>query len=61
MQTKVGVEREIASGELCFIPLRDPKLQPRRLMLMSRAKSEISDAASAFATNLSQCFEQLKT
>ncbi|WP_346910940.1 LysR family transcriptional regulator [uncultured Roseibium sp.] len=61
MQTQVGVEREIATGDLCFIPLRDPKLQPRRLMLMSRAKSEISDAASAFATNLSQCFEQLKT
>lgn len=60
MQTRVGVEREIGSGELIFIPLRDPKLQPRRLMLMSRAKAEISDAASAFATSLAQRFEQLK-
>lgn len=61
MQTRVGVEREIKAGELLFIPLRDPKLQPRRLMLMSRAKSEISDAASAFATSLTHCFEQLKS
>ena len=59
MQTRVGVEREVRSGELIFIPLRDPKLQPRRLMLMSRAKAEISDAASAFATSISQRFEQL--
>lgn len=60
MQTRVGVEREVRSGELIFIPLRDPKLQPRRLMLMSRAKAEISDAASAMATSLAQRFEQLK-
>ncbi|WP_157015583.1 LysR family transcriptional regulator [Mesorhizobium xinjiangense] len=60
LQTRVGVERETRSGELRFIPLRDPKLQPRRLMLMSRSKGEISEAASAFATSLSQRFEQLK-
>ncbi|TYC58987.1 LysR family transcriptional regulator [Rhodobacterales bacterium] len=61
MQTRVGVEQEVRNGELIFIPLRDPKLQPRRLMLMSRAKLEISDAASAFAASLNRAFEQMKT
>ena len=61
MQTRVGVEREVENGELLFIPLSDPKLQMRRLMLMSRAKAEISEAASAFATSLTQRFERLKS
>ena len=59
IQTRVGIEKETTGGELRFIPLRDPKLQPRRLMVMSRAKAEISDAASAFATSLAQRFETL--
>jgi len=61
MQARVGVEREVENGELLFIPLSDPKLQMRRLMLMSRAKAEISEAASAFATSLTQRFERLKS
>jgi DNA-binding transcriptional LysR family regulator len=61
MQTRVGVEREIERGELLFIPLREPKLQPRRLTLMSRAKAEISEAALAFATILGHRLDRLRT
>lgn len=60
MQTRVGVEREIEGGELLFIPLRDAKLQPRRLSLMSRGKAEISEAALALATTLAHRLDQIK-
>ena len=60
LQTRVGVEKEIADGSLVFVPLRDAKLRPRRLMLMSRAKAEMSDAASAFAASLTHRLEHLK-
>jgi DNA-binding transcriptional LysR family regulator len=38
-QTRVGVESELRRKELVFVPLRDPALRPRRLLLASRAKT----------------------
>ena len=61
VQTRLGVERELARGELVFIPLSDPKLHPRRLLLLSRPKAEISDAASAMAAAFAQAVERLPT
>ncbi|WP_159587292.1 LysR family transcriptional regulator [Chelativorans xinjiangense] len=59
LQTRVGIEQEIAAGTLHFVPLRDPKLSPRRLMLLSRSEKEMSDAALAFATLLAHSMERL--
>lgn len=61
LQTRVGVEREIARGELVFVPVRDPKLRPRKLMLITRPKGEISEAASVLATMLVKVIEAIAT
>lgn len=60
LQTRVGIEQEIADGTLVFVPLRDPKLPPRRLMLLSRSEKELSDAASAFGTLLARAIDGLR-
>jgi DNA-binding transcriptional LysR family regulator len=60
LQTRVGIERELADGTLIFVPLRDPMLNQRRLMLLSRSEKEMSGAASAFVTLLGQAIEKLK-
>lgn len=59
IQTRVGIEQEIAEGSLLFVPLKDPKIAARRLMLLSRAEKERSDAASAFATLMAHVIENL--
>lgn len=60
LQTRVGIEREIAAGTLKFVPLRDPKINPRRLMLLARPEKETSDAASAFGALLAESIEGLR-
>jgi DNA-binding transcriptional LysR family regulator len=60
LQTRVGIEREIAEGTLRFVPLRDPKINPRRLMLLARSEKEMSDAASAFGALLAEAIEGLR-
>jgi DNA-binding transcriptional LysR family regulator len=60
LQTRVGIEQELADGTLIFVPLRDPMLTQRRLMLLSRSEREMSGAASAFVTLLAQAIEKLK-
>ncbi|MGA7323646.1 MAG: LysR family transcriptional regulator [Rhodomicrobium sp.] len=60
LQTRVGIEKEIARGELLFVPLRDPKIGQRRLMLLSRPEKELSGAGAAFLTLLAQAIEKLK-
>ncbi|TIU60081.1 MAG: LysR family transcriptional regulator, partial [Mesorhizobium sp.] len=32
LQTRIGVEAEVADGTLIFVPLHDAKIPPRRLM-----------------------------
>ncbi len=59
LQTRVGVEREIAAGRLAFIPIRDPRLKPRRLTLVTRGKGETSEAATALAAQLSLAMERV--
>jgi DNA-binding transcriptional LysR family regulator len=59
LQTRIGVEAELAEGSLIFVPLRDPKIPPRRLMLLTRPEREMSDAASAFAAQLARTVMQL--
>ncbi|TIV92000.1 MAG: LysR family transcriptional regulator, partial [Mesorhizobium sp.] len=59
LQTRIGVEAEVADGTLIFVPLHDAKIPPRRLMLLTRPEREMSDAASAFATQLARTIERL--
>jgi DNA-binding transcriptional LysR family regulator len=59
LQTRVGIEREIADGTLVFVPVRDPKIAPRRLMLLARSEKEMPDAASAFGALLAREIERL--
>jgi DNA-binding transcriptional LysR family regulator len=59
LQTRVGIECEIENGSLTFVPLRDPKISPRRLMLLARPEKEMSDAALAFGTLLAEAIEGL--
>jgi DNA-binding transcriptional LysR family regulator len=60
LQTRVGIECEIANGTLTFIPLRDPRISPRRLMLLARPEKEMSDAALAFGGLLAEAVEGLR-
>ena len=60
LQTRVGIEREIADGTFTFVPLRDPKINPRRLMLLARPEKEMSDAALAFGGLLAEAIEGLR-
>ncbi|WP_137130829.1 LysR family transcriptional regulator [Rhizobium sp. FY34] len=59
LQTRVGVEQELAQGLLVFVPLTDTRLPNRKLMLLSRSTKEMSDAASALGRLLEQSVEQL--
>lgn len=59
LQTRVGIEQELADGVLHFVPLRDGRLPPRKLMLLSRSEKETSDASSALGHLLEQSIIRL--
>lgn len=59
LQTRVGIEQELAEGTLAFVPLRDSRLAPRKLMLLSRSEKETSDAASALGRLLEEAVDRL--
>jgi DNA-binding transcriptional LysR family regulator len=59
MQTRLGAEREIAAGTLVFLPLRERHAGVRRLMLIARAKAELSEAAAALGAALGQAIDAL--
>jgi hypothetical protein len=42
-----------------FVPFDDQKLKPRKLLLISRAKSAMSNAAASLAGMLAQAIEAL--
>ena len=58
LQTRIGIEQEIAAGTLAFVPLRDGKLNPRKLTLLSRSEKELSEAAAALADLLARSVER---
>jgi DNA-binding transcriptional LysR family regulator len=58
-QTRVGVERELAQGDLVFIPLIDPSLRPRKLMLIARAKVHLPAGPAALAAMLAEAIQRL--
>ncbi|RAI36117.1 LysR family transcriptional regulator [Rhodoplanes roseus] len=58
-QTRVGVERELAEGALVFVPLADPGLKPRKLMLVTRAKAHLPAGPAVLATLLTEAVQAL--
>lgn len=58
-QSRVGVERELARGELVFIPLTDPQLRPRKLVLIARAKVHLPAGPAALAAMLIEAIQRL--
>ncbi|MDB5523025.1 MAG: Transcriptional regulator [Rhizobium sp.] len=60
LQTRVGIEQDIAEGSLRFLPLRDPRLQLRKLMLLSRPEKDLSHAASALGRLLGALLDRLR-
>ena len=59
IQTRLGVEPEIATGALAFTPLRDPRLRARELILISRPAKDISEAALHLGKLIGQRLERL--
>jgi DNA-binding transcriptional LysR family regulator len=59
LQTRMGVGREIAAGALVFVPVQDSKLRPRKLVLISRSKTDISDAAARLSMMLASGIEAI--
>jgi DNA-binding transcriptional LysR family regulator len=59
LQTRIGIEKELAEGSLIFVPVNDAKLQPHRLMLLTKTEREMSEAASAFAALLARATDKL--
>lgn len=60
IQTRVGAEREIRSGALVFVPISDPQLRPRRLVLITRSKLHMSEATVTLADALARMIEGLE-
>ena len=61
LQTRVGIEQELAERTLAFVPVRDPRLPQRKLMLLSRSEKEMPDAASALGRLLIDMIEKLRS
>lgn len=58
-QTRVGVERELEAGALVFVPLADPRLKPRRLMLVARGKAHLPAGPAVLATLMTEAVQAL--
>jgi DNA-binding transcriptional LysR family regulator len=59
-QTRVGVEGELARGDLVFLPLREPQLRPRKLILAARSKGHLPRASAALAEMLTKALERVE-
>lgn len=59
LQTRLGAEREIESGRLRFVPLDEPHLPPRELVMICRSEHQLAHGPAALATQLAAAFETL--
>ena len=55
-QTTIGIEQELQSGELVYVPLRDASIEPSVLVALVRAKQDLHSAASLFLGNVRRIF-----
>tara|TARA_B100000378_G_scaffold157086_1_gene126489 strand:- start:257 stop:1186 length:930 start_codon:yes stop_codon:yes gene_type:complete len=59
LQTRLGAETEISSGRLYFVPLMEPELKPRELVMICRSEQQLPHGPSALAQQLSARFESI--
>jgi DNA-binding transcriptional LysR family regulator len=59
-QTPVGAERELANGDLNFIPLREFKRKPRKLLLVTRSGQQMPEAPTALANLITKAMKRLE-
>ncbi|HEX7790235.1 MAG TPA: LysR family transcriptional regulator [Afipia sp.] len=59
-QTRVGIEAELDRGDLVFVPLRDPQLGPRKLVLMTRPSAQLSSTAAALSDMIARMLDRIK-
>ena len=60
LKPRVGLDRELASGKLRFVPLREPGLEEERLTLFAGWESQLSPAANALALELTRLLRRLE-
>jgi DNA-binding transcriptional LysR family regulator len=60
LQTRLGAERELREGSLVFVPMRDPKLRARKLNLIARSGSALSEAATSLTATLTRILQSLE-
>ncbi len=56
-ETRVGISREEARGDLVFVPLSEPNLKPQKLKLCCRAEGSLSAAAAALSKALAAALD----
>lgn len=59
LKPPVGVEGELASGQLCQVALDEPSIAAERLSLFARGQMPLSPAAGALAAELIQLLREL--
>lgn len=59
-QTRVGIEAELDRGDLVFVPLRDPQLGPRKLVLMTRPSAQLSSTAAALSDMIARMLDRIR-
>jgi len=59
-ETRIGIAREEARGELVFVPLAEPRLAAQRLMLCARPEGPLSTATAALAKAMGAAVSNLR-
>jgi DNA-binding transcriptional LysR family regulator len=59
IRSRIGIRAELASGELIFVPLRDPTVRPGRLALLGRRERALPVASALLAEQLKQVLMEI--
>ncbi|CAN7582761.1 hypothetical protein LJR235_004159 [Pararhizobium sp. LjRoot235] len=60
LQTRVGIEQEVADGRRIFVPLPDLKISPKPSDAAIAIPTDMSAAATAFGTLLARGIDDLQ-
>jgi DNA-binding transcriptional LysR family regulator len=58
-QTVIGIEANLKSGELVYVPLRDPIIEPSVLVALLRPKQKLSTAAEILLGEIREKFNEM--
>jgi DNA-binding transcriptional LysR family regulator len=59
-QTTIGIEAELGTGELVYVPLGDPAIAPSVLVALVRAKQALHPAAAMFLDDVRRTFAEIE-